>query len=65
MYNTFKYLYTVYIFFFKEKKQQLIEYFIYYLIKFLIYFLKNIIKIESARVRGSNKDVRDVLLADS
>ncbi len=27
--------------------------------------LKNIIRIESARVRGSNKDGRDVFLADS
>ncbi len=28
-------------------------------------FFKNRIRIESARVRGSNKDERDVFLADS
>ncbi len=28
------------------------------------FFLKNRIRIESARVRGSNKDGRDVFLAD-
>ncbi len=30
-----------------------------------IFFFKNRIRIEGARVRGSNKDGRDVFLADS
>ncbi len=32
---------------------------------FFFFFFKNIIRIESARVRESNKDGRDVFLADS